>query len=303
MANNRTLTVIVLLSIFMARSHAKDFKEQMFLEGSDVTLWCGNVTNFKWDDLVFVVWNISTQSKKCYIGLSPTLDDTCKDGKSMHNSTDGVSLSISKISMQDEGVYTCDLSYKGGSYSLNISVSVFHLSAQLDPDKKTAVCTARYKNKAPTLHWEPASSVLPNNDGENGASFTIENRVYLKENVNISELVCVATNPSMSSPVQLNATLYSSASGYDKTSLNIKLIAIPLGLVCFILVSLAMVYVLLRKFNSLSTLKMLCCKSKISPPADDKPAQPADVEEVEPYASYIQRVNSIYNSSAELFNA
>ncbi len=31
--------------------------------------------------------------------------------------------------------------------------------------------------------------------------------------------------------------------------------------------------------------------------------KPADVEEVEPYASYIQRVNSIYNSSAELFNA
>lgn len=31
--------------------------------------------------------------------------------------------------------------------------------------------------------------------------------------------------------------------------------------------------------------------------------KPPDVEEVEPYASYIQRVNSIYNSSAELFNA
>ncbi|XP_056321142.1 cell surface glycoprotein CD200 receptor 1-A isoform X2 [Danio aesculapii] len=306
MANNRTLTVIiVLLSIFMARSHSKDFKEQMFVEGSDVILWCGNVTKFKWDDLVFVVWNISTKAKKCYIGLFATADDTCKDGKSMHNSTDGVSLSISNILMQDEGFYTCDLSYKGGSFSLNISVSVIRLSAHVDPDKKTAVCTARYKKKAPTLHWELASSVFSNStsDKKNGAPFIIENRVELHDNVNISELVCVATNPSMSSPVHLNATQDSSASDDQKTSSNFVHIAIPVGLVCFILVSLAVVYMLLRKFNSLSTLKKLCCKSKISPPADDKPPQPADVEEVEPYASYIQRVNSIYNSSAELFNA
>lgn len=31
--------------------------------------------------------------------------------------------------------------------------------------------------------------------------------------------------------------------------------------------------------------------------------QPHDPEELQPYASYVQRVNSIYNSSAELFNA
>lgn len=31
--------------------------------------------------------------------------------------------------------------------------------------------------------------------------------------------------------------------------------------------------------------------------------QPCDPEELEPYASYMQRVNSIYNSSADLFKA
>lgn len=305
MANNRTLTVIVLLSIFVARSHTKDFKEQMFVEGSNVTLWCGNVTKFKWDDLIFVVWNISTKAKKCYIGLSPTPDNTCKDGKRLHNSTIEFynSLFIPNISMQDEGFYTCDLSYKGGSYSLNISVNVIHLSAYLEPGNKTAVCMARYKNKAPTLHWELASSVLPSNTTfkKSDTSFTIENRVYLDDNFNLSELVCVATNLSMSSSVQLNATQVFSASGYQNSLNRWELIAITMGLFCLILVSL--VYVLHRKFNTLSMLKMLCCKSKISPPADDKPPQPADVEEVEPYASYIQRVNSIYNSSAELFNA
>lgn len=31
--------------------------------------------------------------------------------------------------------------------------------------------------------------------------------------------------------------------------------------------------------------------------------QPYDPEELQPYASYVQRVNSIYNSSADLFKA
>lgn len=31
--------------------------------------------------------------------------------------------------------------------------------------------------------------------------------------------------------------------------------------------------------------------------------QPSEPEELQPYASYVQRVNSIYNSSAELFKA
>lgn len=35
----------------------------------------------------------------------------------------------------------------------------------------------------------------------------------------------------------------------------------------------------------------------------DEYFQPHDPEELQPYASYVQRVNSIYNSSAELFNA
>ncbi|XP_016306324.1 cell surface glycoprotein CD200 receptor 1-A [Sinocyclocheilus anshuiensis] len=328
MANSWTLTVIVLLSIFMARSQTRgdqatashqnkdsaikqltDFKEQTFIPGNDVILQCGNVTDINWNELIYIVWNISLQDRKCWLGLSPKLDDKCKDGKRLYNTSDGVYLVIPKISTEDEGFYSCDVSYKAGSYAVNVSVNVINVSTQLYREK-IAVCRATYTQKtAPTLHWEPALnfSTSISSVEKLGRFFMMENRIYLPDNVNISELTCVATYTSKSGSVQHKSTLHlkqnSSTGTQETSSFPSKIIAISVGSVCFILVSLAVVYILCRKLKDLSALKMLCCKSKISTPAEDKPPQPADVEEVEPYASYIQRVNSIYNSSAELFNA
>ncbi|XP_077072872.1 cell surface glycoprotein CD200 receptor 1 isoform X2 [Siphateles boraxobius] len=307
MANSKTLTVVVLLSIFLARSHTRDFKEQIFVEGSNVTLWCDNsVTDVKWNELIFIVWNISMQGRKCYLGLSPKLDDTCNDGKSLFNTSNGVSLFIPKISMEDEGIYSCDLSYKAGSIAVNASVSVTRLKTYLaiENGQRIAVCEASYKQLEPTLHWEPALHFsFKNPSVKNVNTSLIENRVYLPDDVTISNLICVASYPSVSGSLQQKSTLQIATQGKKPRTYPWEIIAISSGsVVLFILVSLVMVFLQRRKLN-ISSLKMLCCKSKISPPAEDKPPQPIDVEEVEPYASYIQRENSIYNSSAELFNA
>ncbi|XP_016089274.1 cell surface glycoprotein CD200 receptor 1-like isoform X1 [Sinocyclocheilus grahami] len=328
MANSWTLTVIVLLSIFMARSQTRgdqatashqnkdsaikqltDFKEQTFISGSDVILQCGNATDINWNELIYIVWNISLQDRKCWLGLSPKLDDKCKDGKRLYNTSDGVYLVIPKISIEDEGFYSCDVSYKAGSYLANVSVSVTNVSTQLysENSQRIAVCNSIFKQKAPTLHWESAINFSSNISSVEklGRFFIMENRVYLPADVNNSELTCVATYTSESGFVQQKSTLHLTTGVLNQMQSPFpwEIMAISIGSVCFILVSLAVVYTLRRKLSDLSALKMLCCKSKISTPAEDKPSQPADVEEVEPYASYIQRVNSIYNSSAELFNA
>ncbi|XP_056096965.1 cell surface glycoprotein CD200 receptor 1-A [Rhinichthys klamathensis goyatoka] len=308
MANSKTLTVVVLLSIFLARSHTRDFKEQIFVAGSDVSLWCANnVTDVKWNELIFIVWNISMQGRKCFLGLAPKLDNTCNDGKRLYNTSNEVSLFIPKISVEDEGFYYCDLSIKGGSKSINVSVSVTRLKTHLDIENglRIAVCEATYKKTKPTLHWEPALNFSFKNTSVKKVDtfFIMENRVHLPDDVTISNLSCVASYPSVSGPLQQKSTLHITTQGKETRTYKWEMIAISSGSFCFILVSLAGVYLLRRKLKHISSLKMLCCKSKISPPAEDKPPQPTDVEEVEPYASYIQRVNSIYNSSAELFNA
>ncbi|XP_039539568.1 cell surface glycoprotein CD200 receptor 1-A isoform X2 [Pimephales promelas] len=305
MANSKTLTVVVLLSIFLTRSHTRDFKEQIFVEGSDVSLWCANnVTDVKLNELIFIVWNISMQGKKCYLGSETKLDNTCNDGKRLYNTSNGVSLFIPKISMEDEGFYYCDLSIKGGSKSVNVSVSVIRLKTRLDIEhgQRIAVCEATYKKTKPTLHWEPAMNFsFIHKQMDN--FLIIESRVHLPDNVTISNLTCVASYPSVSGSLRQKSTLDITTRGKETRISTWEIIGISLGSVFLILASLAAAYLLCRKRKHISSLKMLCCKSKISPPAEDKPPQPTNVEEVEPYASYIQRVNSIYNSSAELCNA
>ncbi|XP_052422055.1 uncharacterized protein LOC127965326 [Carassius gibelio] len=231
MVNNKTVMVVVLLSIFVAGNQTKgyqdtasrqnkdaikqltDFKEQTFIPGSIVTLQCGNVTDIKWNELIYIVWNISLQGRKCWLGLARELDDTCKDGKRLLNTSDGVYLVIPRISREDEGFYYCDLSYTGGSYAVNVSVSVPQLSTQLDSDiyQRIAVCRATYTQKtAPTLHWEPALNFSSNVSSieKHGRFFTVESRVYLLDNVTISELSCVATYSSESGSVQHKSTLH-----------------------------------------------------------------------------------------------
>ncbi|XP_016377671.1 uncharacterized protein LOC107715917 [Sinocyclocheilus rhinocerous] len=231
MVNNKTLMMVVLLSIFVAGSQTKgdqatashqnkdsaikqltDFKEQTFIPGSDVILQCGNATDINWNELIYIVWNISLQDRKCWLGLSPKLDDKCKDGKRLYNTSDGVYLVIPKISIEDEGFYSCDVSYKAGSYLANVSVSVTQFSTQLysENNQRIAVCHATFKKTAPTLHWEPALNFSTSISSVKnlGRFFMMENRVYLPDNVNISELTCVATYTSESGSVQHKSTLH-----------------------------------------------------------------------------------------------
>ncbi|XP_077072802.1 uncharacterized protein LOC143723856 [Siphateles boraxobius] len=284
MANSWILTVVVLLIIFGPASHTRgeaivqhqnqddliekkwtDFKEQIFVEGSNVTLWCdNNVTDVKWNELIFIVWNISMQGRECYIGLSSKLDDTCNDGKSLFNTSNGVSLFIPKISMEDEGIYSCVLSYKAGSIAVNASVSVTRLKTYLaiENGQRIAVCEASYKQLEPTLHWEPALHFsFKNPSVKNVNTSLIENRVYLPDDVTISNLICVASYPSVSGSLQQKSTLQITTQEKETRTYPWEIIARSSVSVLFILVSLAVFYRLRRKLN-ISSLKMLCCKSK-----------------------------------------
>ncbi|XP_073711075.1 cell surface glycoprotein CD200 receptor 1-A [Misgurnus anguillicaudatus] len=318
MMNTRTLTAIVFLSMFVAITCTRGEdnliqqspasvadkvenkitvnKAQTFMEGSNVTLKCDN-TEIKWNELLYIIWKISLQSRECWLGFAlpnKTIQNTCNDGKMLLNSSDGFSVFVPNISKKDEGSYLCEVSYKGGGYRQNINITVSHFTSWLEVNngQKVAICQAKYAESEPTLQWEPPLNFSSNISYVKISNMSfMESRVYLPNNVAISNLKCVATYPPKSG--KQNTT-------YDLT--NSDIIAIAVASSCFILLSLIVGYILRRKLNSLSAMKM-CCKSQISTPAEDKPAQVPDVEEVEPYASYIQRVNSIYNSSAELFNA
>ncbi|XP_056611359.1 uncharacterized protein LOC130427739 [Triplophysa dalaica] len=280
---NKTLAVLMLLSIFVARARMRggdqtifvgpnliqqsqasmydeleskltDFSAQTFIEGSDVILKCDS-PKVNWNEIIYIIWNISLQSKKCWLGIeSSIINSTCNDGKKLLNSSDGIYLLIPKISKEDEGSYLCNLSYNGGGYGQMVNLSVHHFTNWLEVinGQRVAVCQAKYEQSKPTLQWEPALNFSSNisNTRNGDMSFIVENRVYLPDNFTISNLTCVVTYPPKAAQQNLK---------------NLEIITLGVGSICFILVSVAVVHIH-RKLNNSSALKVMCCKA----PAEEK---------------------------------
>lgn len=87
---------------------------------------------------------------------------------------------------------------------------VTHLETQLDSKngRRIAVCKATYKNKTPTLRWEPALNFSSNATVKKFDTFVImEIRAPLPDYMTISNVTCVASYPSVSGSLQQNSTL------------------------------------------------------------------------------------------------
>ncbi|CAB1328930.1 unnamed protein product [Coregonus sp. 'balchen'] len=67
-----------------------------------------------------------------------------------------------------------------------------------------------------------------------------------------------------------------------------------------VIISMVTISVIMATLAGLYFTRKHLCRICPARPSESKPSQDY-VEEVEPYASYVQRVNSIYNSSADLF--
>lgn len=117
---------------FYFRSHYRHYsvsfsvRNSSFKLGSDVKLACGNQT---WTKTMFIIWsiNLTIQPELCKIALdiSERSVDTCRDGKSLHNTSSGqLYLHIPNFSNKDVGTYKCDSSYYGGNDAHYINVNI-----------------------------------------------------------------------------------------------------------------------------------------------------------------------------------
>lgn len=78
---------------------------------------------------MFVIWEIDLpdQPEPCKIAfdISEQSVDTCRDGKSLRNTSGGQSyLHIPNFSNKDVGIYKCESTYKGGNDAHNINVNI-----------------------------------------------------------------------------------------------------------------------------------------------------------------------------------
>ncbi|XP_031725308.1 cell surface glycoprotein CD200 receptor 1 [Anarrhichthys ocellatus] len=284
---------VVIFVLSEARSMDTAVRHLDFNQGSEVNLTCSNKT---WNEMLFVIWDIQFQTKKeCRISFNNgTNDDSCNDGKSLRNTSSALSyLHIPNFSDTDEGRYECESVYTGGNDNHAIHVAIIvppHISAWLyhKDNKMVAVCKAKRGKPAANISWSHMGNKLSvkNYSVENYSDgfFTVESHLELPEGMDTENLSCVIRHPNW-------------------TRERILVLKLEKGYFPWLYVLIVVVIiVILAGFLFLARKKIITlrrCQPSDTSPSKSPPAE--DVEEVEPYASYVQRVNSIYNSSADFF--
>ncbi|KAF3694757.1 Cell surface glycoprotein CD200 receptor 1-A [Channa argus] len=253
--------------------------------GADVNLTCSDK---KWNGTMYVIWKI--QKSNCEIGfINPgNGTDSCHDGKSLKNTNSSQPyLHIPNFSTYDSGVYKCEWVYSGGieNYVINVAIRVPPtVSIKLDKiDKKMmAVCTAERGKPAANISWSyPGNQFVKTTVDTEGFS-TVLSYFEIPKGMDLKNLSCIVTHHNWSHEVILGE-LPIRGKNFLWLYITICVVIVFLGGIVFIAQKKL---VILRQCGQSDT------SSAKSTPTED-------VEEVEPYASYVQRVNSIYNSSAD----
>ncbi|XP_061578875.1 cell surface glycoprotein CD200 receptor 1-like [Cololabis saira] len=257
-------------------------KNAVFNIGSNVNLTCSNKT---WSEMIYVIWTINLKHNTCKISFSNDgqNSNSCNDGKSLQNSSSAQSyLHIPNFSAADVGVYMCEAVVRGGMDNYNIDVGITappQITAWFETkgNVTVAVCRAERGNPAANISWSHTgnheradNTVLP--DG----FVTVESHLELLEGMDPENLTCIVRHQSWREEKRL-------APSEERKTASTSWVPPFVGLIMTLLVLIPVV----------ALIKPIMRRCRQTDPS--KPLAPEDVEEVEPYASYIQRVNSIYN--------
>ncbi|XP_060909462.1 cell surface glycoprotein CD200 receptor 1-A isoform X2 [Labrus mixtus] len=264
-------------------------RNALFNQGRDVNLTCSERT---WNETFYIIWEITLKNKICKISLNSDggSEDSCNDGKSLRNTSSSQSyLRISKFSNNDVGVYKCQSPYRGGTVDVIINVNTTVLPTvtmwvEHEGNKTVAVCKAGRGNPAANISWSIAGNWSVDSVSTEDGLFTVESRLLLPEGTDAENINCVVRH-----------SCWEGEKCFSLNHIQGNVLWLLILIVVIITVMVAgLLFIAQKKLRMLRQCQQSDPSSSKSPPTED-------VEEVQPYASYVQRVNSIYNSSADLF--
>ncbi|KAG7501672.1 cell surface glycoprotein CD200 receptor 1 isoform X2 [Solea senegalensis] len=278
------ICVAVILLVSKVWSLDPGIQNVTFNLGSDANLTCSGKS---WNETLFVIWTIQLKHRTCKITWKDGVQDkdNCSDGKPLGNKSKAqFYLSIPNFSTEDVGIYKCESVFSGGNKNdaFNVTITVPPVtSAWLEHKvkKMVAVCKAERGRPAANISWSLqgiAPFVTTHHDSDGFIS--VASHLELTKGVDAENLTCVIRHPYWKQDRILAPEL---REGYFPWLL------ILIGVVVLI-VLVGLVFLAHKKIMTLRSCKQSEISFSKSPPTED-------VEEVEPYASYVQRENSIYN--------
>ncbi|KAM6934026.1 cell surface glycoprotein CD200 receptor 1-like [Xenentodon cancila] len=233
--------------------------------------------------MMYVIWTIKVKHA-CEISFANDGQsrNSCNDGKSLQNTSSAESyLHIPNFSADDVGVYRCEAVYRGGSEGYNIDVGITappNIFAWLEKKNNmtVAVCRAEKGNPAANISWSHTGNrERVNKTVLSNGLVTVVSHLELPEGLDPGNLSCIVRHQSW------------------ETERILVLSEIKPASLLWVFPVVGVILAFLVFVSVIALIKPVMRRCRQTDPS--KSPVPEDVEEVEPYASYIQRVNSIYN--------
>lgn len=261
--------------------------------GSTATLNC---TNERGNEFIMSTWKVHRVYKPpCLVSFAIDGNKTfnnCSKGTDQDIGTQRVTLTIKNITLSDEGNYTCEIVNERGTPTDAITLQVLVTPIVLIrlTSSKSAECQAIGGHPAATIWWNSSFlyEVTNTTSMEENKTTTVTSTYTPKED-NETEATCIIHHPAFKSPVVLNITI--PATGTKK----MWWVSLPVAVIIVVIVTILLLW-------QRSCLRNLFAnKKEDTSELQENPA--VIVEDVEPYASFTQKVNTIYNSTSELSEA
>ncbi|KAM9204112.1 cell surface glycoprotein CD200 receptor 1-A-like [Mergus octosetaceus] len=254
--------------------------------GHSAVMTCPNRTG-----ATMVTWKISPKiGGPCTLGFRADqnlVDRTnCSDSvKSEFKSEQFYALEIQQVGMADEGNYSCEVVNQEGNFHQMYQLTVLvppRLSLYCE-NHSNPVCEAAAGRPAAEILWVPENNSMTEIDSHDNDTVTVLSR-FTAHSTDRKTVTCMVYHAT------LNETMSTDCSSPQRDL--ILYITIALG---FLIIITFMAVIYYFKLHGCR----LCHKTK-PPDTSLTHSLEDDTMEVEPYTTYVQKENTIYNSVSDL---
>ncbi|XP_075023393.1 cell surface glycoprotein CD200 receptor 1-A-like [Calonectris borealis] len=282
----KTVCVFVLLTITKVTRTVGNDKVTVTVGNSSV-LTCPPKSN-----ITMVTWKINPKvGGPCTLGYRADQNKTdrtnCSDSMNWKFRPDrDPALEIRQVGIAHEGNYTCEVVATEGNFH-----KTYHLTVLVPPrltlycdDHGNPVCEAAAGRPAAQVSWVLESNSTPKEEGHDNGTVTVLSK-FTAHSTNVTNITCIVSHPAGNQ----SKSIACRPSKNNAFNLYVSIILCFLSIITFTAV---LYYYKLHRDR-------LCHKTK--PPETAPTHSPQDdTMEVEPYTTYVQKENVIYNSVSDL---
>ncbi|XP_069723762.1 cell surface glycoprotein CD200 receptor 1 isoform X2 [Phaenicophaeus curvirostris] len=281
----KTVCVFLLFTITKGM-RTVEYQRASATVGNSSVLTCSPKSN-----VTMVTWKISPEvGDLCTLGYRADKNKTerinCSDSVDWKFRPDqDLALEIREVGITHEGNYTCEVVAPEGNFRMT-----YHLTVLVSPrlilscdDHGNPVCKAATGKPAAQISWVLESNSTPKEESHVNGTVTVLSK-FTAHSTNVINTTCIVSHPTGNQSKSI-------ACQPPKNSfiLHVSIILCILIIITF----LAVIYYF--KLHS----DRLCHKTK-PPETIVTPSPQDDIMEVEPYTTYVQKENVIYNSVSDL---